>query len=210
MATIVLNDITKQIKAGKNVDFKLDIIERFEQYRVIPERSGTYVSPVEKQSIESVNIYDEGDIIDIPSGLTNICNLDNYYILGVSHKFHLLESVFYNIDEKFKFEDDSKKVSILDEFKELLKIDNQKNGNKIMEDNYDMDYMRMCAKYFNINILCIDCDNNSYCITEELSGDKQTIILVNMYSKFLPLLHIFGEKPNYSLCSTIIKYFNDK
>jgi hypothetical protein len=208
--SVVLNDITKQIKAGKSININLNVLKKFEQSNIIPKRTGDYVEPNKQVECANESKYEEGDIIDIPSSLTNICNLDNYYILGVSYKYHLLEAIFYNMDEKFKFEDDTKKEQILIEFRELLKEKYPKKADMIMNDRYDLEYINMCADYFNINILCIDCDNNSYQIYSELNSNEQIIILVNMYSKYLPLLHIFGEKPNYSLCSTILKYFNDK
>jgi len=208
--SVVLNDITKQIKSGKSVEVNINVLGQYEQCNTIPKRMGDYTSHVKELSVEQVDKYDEGDILDIPSSLANICNIDNYYILGVSYKYHLLEAIFYNMDDNFKFEDDTKKAQILSEFRELLKEQYPKKADMIMNDRYDAEYITMCAEYFNITILCIDCDNNSYLITSELNGNKPTIILVSMYSNYLPLLHVFGEKPNYSLCSTIIKHFTDK
>ena len=207
---IVLNDITKQIKGGKHFKLNLNINAIFEQTNSIPKRNGEYISLEEIELTSDTNEYEEGDIIDIPCNLTNICNLDNYYILGVSHRYNLLEAIFYNLDDKFKFENESKKNLILNEFKDLLKNKFPKKSDMIFNDKYSNEYINMCADYFNINILCIDCTNNSYHIYKELNSDDKIIVLVKMYSKYLPLLHVFGETPNYSLCSIILKYFNDK
>lgn len=207
--SILLNDITKQIKAGKNVSPKLNINIHFEQNKTIPKRMGNYVDTIEQPDMGPI-IYSEGDIIDIPNNLTNICNLDNYYIFGVSHENHLLESIFYNIDNSFKFEEPTKKTEIVEEFKNLLKDANSKKAEMIFSNNFNNVYIDMCSTYFNINILCINCDDNSYSISKELNSSIETIIIVNIFNKYLPLLHLFGEKPSYSLCSTIIKYFNNK
>ena len=152
-----------------------------------------------------------GDIIEISSELTKIWDWDNFYIFGVSPKHSLIESIFYNIDPNFKFENDTNKTKIVNEFKDLLKnsLNEKKNSltKKIDNDDYDNDYIDLCAKYFNINILCIDVDDNKFHISNDLSEGIDKIILVKMYSKYLPVLHMFGEKPNYSTCSIISSYF---
>ena len=106
------------------------------------------------------------------------------------------------MDEKFKFEDDTKKEQILIEFRELLKEKYPKKADMIMNNRYDLEYVNMCADYFNINILCIDCDNNSYQIYSELNSNEQIIILVNSDRKNILLQKFLtesvGKSPNAS------------
>lgn len=218
--TITLNDINKQIKSVKNIDIKLAISPEFEQAVNIPKRVGNYEKPEEMpKNKENKRKYNPGDIIELPSCLTDICNLDNYYIYCVSEKNCLIESIFYNIDANFKLENEATKTVILNEFKELLKthIGNKKllseknRLSKLIDNNvYNNEYIEFCADYFKINILCVDVDNNNYNIAKELSGNDKNIIIVKQDNIYMPMLHMFGELPNYSLCSMIVSKFNDK
>ena len=215
-STITLNDINKHIKSVKNIEIKLNINNDFEQSNTIPKRVGNYVK-VEKENdgnIKKKQTYNVGDIIEIPEEITKIWNWENFYIYGVSHKNSLIESIFYHMDSNFKFENDTSKLKIVNEFKELLKnsLNEKKNllSKKIDNNEFDNEYIDLCAKYFNINILCIDVDDNKFHISRDLSEDKDSIdkiIIVKMFSKYLPVLHMFGEKPNYSTCSVISSYF---
>lgn len=220
---ITLNDINKQIKSSKKISINLNINTNFEQENKIPKRLGNYVK--KDESKEKVNkLYKEGDIIEIPEMLTNIYNLDNYYLYGVSHQNDLIESILFNIDDNYKFENNIEKNNIIKELKELLKNDidkriqeDDKFFNKKKEDivkmidtnNFTNTYIKFLAMYFNINILIVNLDDNNYYITEELSSSKRCIIIVKYNTKFVPLLHMFNNSSNYSICSTFLKHFKN-
>lgn len=226
--TITLNDINKHIKTVKNIEIKLDVNSDFEQTYAIPKKIGNYTKVESQQNDpkEKKKTYNPGDIIEIPESLTKHCNLDNFYIFGVSYKFNLIESIFYNIDPKFKFESDTKKGEIVSEFKDLLKQNiNHLTASKkakmvkhIDTNTFNNEYIDLCVNYFNgtgndnegkLNIICLDVDDNKkYCVNQ-LSGTDNNIVIIKLYEKYLPLMHMFGESPNYSLCSSLLSNFGD-
>jgi hypothetical protein len=220
---ITLNDINKQIKSSKKISINLNINSNFEQENKIPKRLGDYIKKEETK--EQINkLYKEGDIIEIPEILTNIYNLDNYYLYGVSHDNDLIESILFNIDENYKFENNIEKNNIIKELKDLLKndIDSklQSDGKffKIKKEeivkmidtnNFTNTYIKLLGMYFNINILIVNLDDNNYYIAEELTSNKSCIIIVKYNTKFVPILHMFNNSSNYSICSTFLKHFKN-
>lgn len=222
--SITLNDLTKFINQNKQFP-KIDISinENYIQPHLIPENImrndfDTNLPIVE----EKVNIYKENEILEIPSELNELLDLNNYYIFGC---FNLVDSILMAIDEDYKLQNRSGKEESINKFiKEIReKLDslysqnsdyfekNKIRKNKIHlelnQGHYKLYLIRLVCTLKEINITLLNLEKDLY-LNFKGNSDRN-IILINIDSHFVPLIHIYNYSFSNENIESIISNFNE-
>ena len=245
------NDITKAVKSSKKkVNINIDTIEAFEQKHTIPERvirnvdlqsnnelqKNENVEIIEQQDKEQDNpiiedriIYKFNEIINLPSKIDTLLDLNNYYTYGVNKENSILYSLLYLLDKDFKLSDTQEQSRIIDGLINLLSENVEQYFKKNNYSIYGLkklslveqfnkrvlseDMVLYMSDYFKVNIILIDIENEVYVMKKKFVEDYNSIIIIkNRVTNnlvYLPLLHMFGELPDKELCKNIFsKYIN--
>lgn len=222
---VTLNDITKYIKMNSNFpESKLNVDLSFLQPNTIPvnivnERNCTN-SP--GQIVNEIS-YKENDIIEIPSKLNTFLDLNNYYLFGC---LNLVDSILMTIDESYKLFSKTEKeehiINFISEmrlkldslykinssFYETLKVRKNKIDQELNKGVYNLYILQLIADFKNINITVLDLNKDIY-ITYKSNNSNNNVILINITSKYVPLLHIYNYKFSDEDIISITSQFNN-
>lgn len=223
--SVTLNDLTKYVKMNTHFPKnRLDINEHFSQPNVIPvnlmddrHNLNHSVSIVEK-SIE----YKENEIIEIPATLGDILDLNNYYLFCC---FNLLDSILMSIDDTHKLKSvNDKKESIQEfvcklrdtldniykeepEYYDKLKIKKSKLDSELNNGIFNSYLLKLVSFLTNVNIMVLNIEKNIYMNFTCKNNEDNYIVLIDIDSHFIPLIHIYNYKFNKSDIEKIIPNF---
>ena len=156
----------------------------------------------------------ENDIKNVPGKLSSILseNKENYYRLGVSELNNFLLCILSVLDIEFSTLGDNSKKRAFQQFKFLAaesieeyykKYNYRKWGFKrskiqsiLIKDNYgkiDLSVERYIADYFDINLMIVNIDDNSFRYSNIYSCEKATVILIENSKTYETIINTNGN-----------------
>lgn len=220
MQSLTLNQITSTIKSIKKFNsFKINT-NNFLQSGDIPENFVMEAETSDISLIETSNninnsfVYEQNEILEIPSYFCDFLDLNKYYIYGCSN---YLESILYILDADYKMKNATEKLSVISDFKSILlenlntsykKFNYMTEGlkktiikNSLENNEFDYSVIKYISDFMTINILLINIENKKFsdykCTIVDSSEIKNNIILLKFKTHIIPLIHICGEVFTY-------------